>query len=154
MDDFRIPVASKEVVIEFLDGVQTAGLVFIPSSAPDHDGSMRLVEWINGADDFFPFKVHGGGDSVLINKRNILHISAYHDRDNSDYDEVDGTRKFRVRVETPHGHLSGDLVMDVPVNKLRALDVMNNDRRFVFLMESGKEVHINKSFIVKVMEIV
>jgi|TergutMp193P3_1026864.scaffolds.fasta_scaffold19213_2 hypothetical protein len=152
MDEFRIPVASKEVVIEFLDGVQTAGLVFIPSSAPDHDGPMRLVEWINGAEDFFPFKVHGGGDSVLINKQNVLHLSAYHDRDYGDYDEIDDTQKFRVRVETPHGHLSGYLVMDVPINKLRALDVMNNERQFVFLVEGGKEVHINKRFIVKAME--
>jgi len=153
MDEFRIPVTGKEVIIEFLDGVQTAGLVFIPSSAPDHDGPMRLVEWINGTEDFFPFKVHGGSDSVLINKRNVLHLSAYHDRDNGDYDEIDDTQKFHIRVETPHGRLSGYLVMDVPVNKLRALDVMNNDRRFVFLMDSGKEVHINKSFIVKVMEV-
>jgi len=154
MDEFRVPVTDKEVVIEFLDGVQMAGFVFIPSAAPDHDGPMRLVEWINGTEDFFPFKVHGGGDSVIINKRNMLHLSAYHNHEDGYYDEVDVTPKFHVRVETPNGCLSGDLVMDMPVNRLRALDVMNDERRFVFLVESGKEVHINKQFIVKVVEIV
>jgi hypothetical protein len=152
MDELRIPVMSKEVIVEFPDGVQTAGFVFIPTASPDHDGVMRLVEWLNGADRFFPFKVRGGDDSAIVNKDNILSLTAYHDRDSGDYDETDDSHKCGVCVETQLRSFCGQMIVDMPSNKLRALDVLNSAVPFIFLLDSGKEVHINKRFIVKVME--
>jgi hypothetical protein len=153
MDDLRIPVMNKEVVIEFLDGVKAGGVVFIPPAAPDHDGAMRLAEWLNDADAFFPFKAHGEGEPVLVNKQNVLSLTAYHDRDSDDYDETNGVPKLYVRVETPYGKVEGDMILDMPENKLRALDVLNSEGRFVFLVDGGREVHVNKKFITKATEV-
>jgi len=153
MDEFRIPVVSKEVVIEFSGGVQTAGFVFLPAAAPDHAGAMRLVEWLNGPDKFFPFQIQGAAASVIVNKDNILNMTAYHDRDSGDYDEIDDSHKCGVRLETPHGHYSGNVVIDMPYYRHRVLDALNGDRPFIYLLDGGKEVHVNKKFIVKAREL-
>jgi hypothetical protein len=151
--DFRIPVLNKEVVIEFPGGAQTAGVVFIPMAAPDHDGFMRLVEWLNGGDEFFPFKARGEEGPLIVNKRCVISLTAYHERDSGDRDEIDDAAKRAVRVETQFGDFEGQLVVDTPYHKHRALDVLNDGKRFIYLLGSGKEIHINKKFITKAVEI-
>jgi len=152
--DYRVPVTTKEAVIEFPNGCQSAGLVYLPTAAPDHDGAMRLVEWLNAPEPFFPFRIHGEEEAVLINKHLVMSLTAYHDRDSGDYDETtDGTSRRAVRVETLRGVVSGRMIVDTPYHKRRVLDILNSDKRFIFLLDSGKEVHINKIFIIKAMEI-
>ena len=150
---FRVPVMAKEAVIEFPNGQQSAGLVYLPAAAPDHDGAMRLVEWLNAPEPFFPFRIHGEEGTVLVNKQIVLSLTAYHDRDSGDYDEVDDARKRGVRVETLRGVIEGRMIVDTPYHKRRVLDVLNGGKRFIFLLDSGKEVHINQNFIIKAMEI-
>ena len=150
---FRVPVMAKEAVIEFPNGQQSAGLVYLPAAAPDHDGAMRLVEWLNAPEPFFPFRIHGEEGTVLVNKHIVLSLTAYHDRDSGDYDEVDDARKRGVRVETLRGVIEGRMIVDTPYHKRRVLDVLNGGKRFIFLLDSGKEVHINQNFIIKAMEI-
>jgi hypothetical protein len=153
MDELRIPVMGREVVIEWADGVQAGGLVFVPTAAPDHDGAMRLVEWLNDSDAFFPFQAHGGSGSVLVNKRNVRCVTAHHESDSIDYDEINDALKLAVRVEMQGGSVDGHIVMDMPDNKLRVLDVLNTDKQFVFLLDGGREVHVNKRFIIKAAEV-
>ncbi|MCL2219495.1 MAG: hypothetical protein FWC23_05780 [Chitinispirillia bacterium] len=153
MDDLRIPVMCKEVVIQLPGGAQSAGMVYLPTAAPDHTGPMRLVEWLNSPEIFFPFRDRSGTDPVLINKDNVIILTAYHDRDTGEYDETDDTYKRGVRIEIHPGEvIEGRMVIDMPYNRNRALDVLNDPRQFIYLIDSGKEVHINKRFIVKAVE--
>jgi len=153
MDDLRIPVMCKEVVLEFPGGSQTVGMAYIPAAAPDHAGPMRLVEWLNGPDRFFPFRVRGEVDPILVNKENVFVLTAYHDRDSGEFDEIDASQKRGVHIITLYGSsVTGNLVIDMPYNRNRALDVLNGEREFIFLLDSGKEMHINKRFIVKAVE--
>ncbi|MCL2183781.1 MAG: hypothetical protein FWB85_09970 [Chitinispirillia bacterium] len=153
MDDLRIPVMCKEVAIELGGGTQAAGMVYLPAGAPGHTGAMRLVEWLNGPEQFFPFRLRGEIDTIILNKENLLALTAYHDRDSGEYDEIDDSLKCGVSIDTLHGStIEGKLVIDMPHNRNRALDVLNGERQFIFLLDSGKEVHINKRFIVKAVE--
>ena len=153
MDELRIPVTGRMVVIELIGGAQLGGLVFIPSAAPDHDGTMRLVEWLNAQGDFFPFQPRGEEGYAVINKRGVLCLTAYHERDSEDFDLTDGsTCKCAVAIEAAGQSFAGQLIIDTPYNNRRVLDVLNDGKQFVYLLESGKEVHINKTFIVQVVE--
>ncbi|MDR0330950.1 MAG: hypothetical protein LBH93_04490 [Chitinispirillales bacterium] len=152
MDELRIPVTGRMVVIELMGGAQLGGLVFIPSAAPDHDGTMRLVEWLNAAGDFFPFQAHGEEGHAVLSKRGVLCLTAYHERDSDDYDLTDGTCKCGVAIEAGGQSFAGQLIVDTPYNNRRVLDVLNDGKQFVYLLDRGKEVHINKAFIIKVTE--
>lgn len=152
-DDFRIPVVSKEIALQFPDGQLVPGLVFIPASAPDHDGPMRLVEWLNDGTAFFPFKPHGEETPVLVSKANVLTLTAYHERDRGDDGEIDEAYRISVRVYTAGNLFEGQIVADMPYYKNRALDILNRADAFVFLLNDGREIHINKKYIVRAMEI-
>jgi hypothetical protein len=143
----------KEAVIAFPGGAQVAGLVFIPTASPDHDGPMRAVEWLNSEDDFFPFQARGEGGLALVNKRNVVCLTAYHERDSGGYDEVDGALRRAVRVEALRDVFSGRMVIDTPGGTYGVLDALNDGRRFIYLLDGGKEIHINKNFITKAVEI-
>ncbi len=151
--DFRIPVVQVTAQLHFPDGSVMSGTVFIPASSPDHSGRMRVGEWLNSSEPFFPFQNPVSSTSVLINKSNILSLSVVHEPDMDGFDEVQLVPQCKVRLFMSHSELEGGLIMEMPENRLRVLDVLNHEQPFLFLLEGEREVHVNKNFIFRVTEI-
>ncbi|MFW5784577.1 MAG: hypothetical protein ACOCW1_00205 [Chitinispirillaceae bacterium] len=152
MDSLRIPVVEREIVLFFSDGSRKAGKSFVSASAPDHTGTMRIGEWLNSEEDYFPFLPDEEESPILVNKKKVLIVTAMHEPEQY-FDEVDLSSTCRVRIEMERIGIEGTLVMDMPESRMRVLDVLNSDRRFLFMIRNGQEVHINKIPILRVIEI-
>lgn len=152
MDSLRIPVVEREVVVFFSDGSRIAGKAFISASAPDHSGTMRIGEWLNSAEDYFPFLPHNENSPMLINKQKVLIVTAEREAEEN-FDEVDISPKRQIRIEMDVMCIEGILIMEMPEGRLRVLDVLNSDQRFLFMIKNGQEVHVNKSSVIRVTEI-
>lgn len=150
--DLRVPVVEKNITVLFCDGHKMEGNAFIPASSPDHNGAMRIGEWLNTSDAYFPFLPHGSSSPIIIGKHNIITATAEHETEDN-FDESKLSPKCRIRLELKDIGLEGALVMDMPENRLRVLDVLNYDHRFLFLIRNDHEVHVNKDFILRVIEV-
>ena len=151
--DLRVPVTAKAVTISFVDGLQKKGTVYIPDAAPDHSGRMRIEEWLNLKEMFFPFKADDSATPVIINKNNVVTVSTDYEVDDQEFAVLNQILKCRVKVEMHNVEITGSLIIDMPENRLRVLDVLNYDHHFLTLVEDEFEILINKRLIFQVIEL-
>ncbi|HUL78745.1 MAG TPA: hypothetical protein VL691_15885 [Vicinamibacteria bacterium] len=149
---FQVPRLLRAAEVLCADGRVLHGRVFLPATAESHPGAMRAEEWLNDAAAFFPFLPDGEGRPVILNKRQIrvVTVSAAADRDEA-MDAV-GAKVRRVHVECGSWRLDGDVLVDMPVNHSRMLDVLNRPGAFLNVREGERHHLVLKSWITRVSE--
>ncbi len=153
MSELRVPTVVLAVEIECADGRIFAGRIFIPAASPLHDGPTRIEEWMNAAGSFFPFLADESGSPVLMNKREVLVLSAtVPDTGLLEEPDLDSPVR-RVRVEAEKRRLEGNLVIDMPPGHLRVLDYLNRAEPFLLLHEGAVRHLIQKERVTRVIEV-
>jgi hypothetical protein len=134
------------------DGRVLRGRVFLPATAASHAGAMRAEEWMNEPQPFFPFLPDGEGSPVLLNKDQlvVVTVAASADRDET-LDEV-GAPVRRVSVECGALRLSGDVLVDMPANHSRLLDLLNRAGAFLNVRDGERHHLVAKGRITRVSE--
>jgi hypothetical protein len=151
--DFLVPRLLRSAEVLGVDGRLMRGRVFLPASAHSHPGAMRAEEWMNDPAPFFPFLPDGEGTPVILNKDRLLVVTVQASSDQDDTLDQVATPVRRVAVECGAVRFEGDVVIDMPANHLRVLDLLN--RPGAFLTVRSGEVHhlVRKSRITRVREI-
>ena len=151
--DFQVPRLLRAAEVLISDGRVLRGRVFLPASAASHAGAMRAEEWMNDPAPFFPFLPDGEGSPVILNKQRIVvvTVAASADRDLT-LDEV-GAPVRRVLVECGSLKLSGELVVDMPANHSRVLDLLNRPGAFLNVRDGERHHLVAKARITRVSEL-
>jgi hypothetical protein len=149
---FQVPRLLRAAEVLCADGRVLRGRVFLPATAESHAGAMRAEEWMNDVAPFFPFLPDGEGRPVILNKGQIVvvTVAASADRDEA-ADEV-GSPLRRVRVECGALRLEGDVLVDMPANHSRILDLLNRAGTFLNVREGDRHHLVRKSAISRVSE--
>lgn len=149
---FQIPRLLRAAEVLVADGRVLRGRVFLPATAASHAGAMRAEEWMNEPQPFFPFLPDGEGSPVILNKDQlvVVTVAASADRDET-LDEV-GAPMRRVSVECGALRLSGDVLVDMPANHSRLLDLLNRPGAFLNVRDGERHHLVAKVRITRVSE--
>lgn len=150
--DFQVPRLLRAAEVLCADGRVLRGRVFLPAAAESHPGAMRAEEWANEPAAFFPFLPDGEGRPVILNKREVLvmTVPASADRD----DTVDELRPplRRLAVECGALRLEGEVLVDMPANHSRLLDLLNRPGAFLNVRDGDRHHLVLKARITRVSE--
>jgi hypothetical protein len=149
---FQVPRLLRAAEVVCVGGRVLHGRVFLPATAESHQGAMRAEEWMNDPARFFPFLPDGEGRPVILNKEQIVvaTVSAAADRDDA-MDAVEAKVR-RVHVECGSLNLDGEVLVDMPVNHSRILDVLNRPGAFLNVREGERHHLVRKAGITRVSE--
>jgi hypothetical protein len=149
---FQVPRLLRTAEVLCADGRVLRGRVFLPAAAESHPGAMRAEEWMNDPSAFFPFLPDGEGRPVILNKLQlvVMSVSASADRDGAE-GEV-GAPLRRVRVECGALRLEGEVLVDMPANHSRILDLLNRPGAFLTVRDGDRHHLVRKSRITRVSE--
>jgi len=151
--NFQVPRLLRAAEVLGADGRVLRGRVFLPATAASHAGAMRAEEWMNDPAPFFPFLPDGEGSPVILNKQKVtvVTVAASADRDET-LGEV-GAPVRRVCVECGSLRLTGDVLLDMPANHSRVLDLLNRPGAFLNLRDGERHHLVSKARITRVSEI-
>lgn len=151
--EFQVPRLLRHAEVLGSDGRLVRGRVFLPAAAQSHRGAMRAEEWMNEPAAFFPFLPDGEGTPVILNKDRLVVVTVQASADQDTTLEQVATPMRRVAVECGAVRFEGDVVIDMPANHSRVLDLLN--RPGAFLSVRSGDVHhlVRKSRITRVREL-
>jgi hypothetical protein len=113
---------------------------------------MRAEEWMNDTAAFFPFLPDGEGRPIILNKAQVVVVTVAAGADHDEtLDEV-GPPVKRVRVECGALRLEGEVVVDMPANQSRILDLLNRPGAFLNVREGDRHHLVQKAGITRVSE--
>lgn len=149
---YQIPRLLRAAELLIADGRVLRGRVFLPATAASHAGAMRAEEWMNDPLPFFPFLPDGEGSPVILNKEQlvVMTVAASADRDET-LDEV-GAPVKHVSVECGALRLTGDVLLDLPLNHSRVLDLLNRPGAFLNVRDGERHHLVAKARITRVCE--
>ena len=149
---FYVPRLLRAAEVVCADGRVLRGRVFLPAAAESHPGALRMAEWLEEPARFFPFLPDGEGRPVILNKQQILAVTVSAATDRDETMDALGAKIRRVRVECGAWRVEGEVLVDMPVNHSRMLDVLNRPGAFLNVREGDRHHLVRKSRITRVSE--
>jgi hypothetical protein len=151
--EYQVPRLLRAAEVLCADGRVLRGRVFLPAAAESHPGAMRAEEWMNEPARFFPFLPDGEGSPVILNKEQILvvTVSASADRDET-MEQVRAPFR-RVNVECGALRLQGEVLIDMPMNHSRVLDLLNRPGGFLNVRDGDRHHLVCKARVTRVNEL-
>jgi hypothetical protein len=153
MPDFRVPTVQLSTVIHYRDGSVLQGTVFTPAQSAVQSGPMLPLEWVNSPTDFFPFRPDEAGAAILLNKHWVVAFSVENRPELQDPSWDSGTARCRVALEAGSVQFEGEVVIDLPENRRRLIDFLNQAQTFLCLTSGERQILIRKDRISKVTEL-
>jgi hypothetical protein len=150
--EFQIPRLLRAAEVLCADGRVLRGRVFLPAAAESHPGAMRAEEWLNDTASFVPFLPDGEGRPVILNKQQLTVVTVAASADRDEAMDQSGAPVRRVRVECGALRLEGDVLVDMPANHSRILDLLNRPGAFLNVREGERHHLVCKSRITRVSE--
>jgi hypothetical protein len=149
---FQVPRLLRGAEVLFADGRVLRGRVFLPAAAESHPGAMRAEEWLNDPASFVPFRPDGEGRPVILNKQQVTVVTVAASADHDEALDEAGAPVRRVRVECGALRIEGDVLVDMPANHSRILDLLNRPGAFLNVREGERHHLVCKSRITRVSE--
>jgi hypothetical protein len=149
---FQVPRLLRAAEVLCADGRVLRGRVFLPATAASHPGAMRAEEWMNDPLPFFPFLPDGEGSPVILNKEQLVVVTVSAAADHDETQEAVGAPMRHVSVECGALRLLGDVLLDLPVNHSRVLDLLNRPGAFLNVRDGERHHLVAKDRITRVME--
>ena len=149
---FQVPRLLRAAEVLCADGRVLRGRVFLPAAAESHPGAMRAEEWMNDSAPFVPFLPDGEGRPVILNKQQITVVTVAASADHDESMDETGAPVRRVRVECGALRLEGDVLVDMPANHSRILDLLNRPGAFLNVRDGERHHLVSKSRITRVSE--
>jgi hypothetical protein len=150
--EFHVPRLLRAAEVLCNDGRVLRGRVFLPATAESHAGAMRAEEWMNEPAAFFPFLPDGEGRPVILNKAQVAVVTVAASADYDQALEQVGPPTKRVRVECGALRIEGEVLVDMPADQSRVLDVLNRPGAFLNVREGDRHHLVRKAGITRVSE--
>jgi hypothetical protein len=151
-EEFRVPRVLRAAEVLSADGRRTRGRVFLPAAAEAHPGAMRAEEWMNDPAEFYPFLPDGEGAPTILSKAQTVIVTVMASADEDGTLESAPAPVRRVHVECGSVGIEGEVVMDLPAQQSRVLDLLNREEAFLTIRDGELHHLVHKSFITRVTE--
>ena len=149
---YQVPRLLRTADVLCVDGRRYRGRVFLPAAALSHAGPMRVDEWLEEPAPFFPFLPDGEGRPVILNKDQVVVLTVPGAGDLDDGDMPPSAPRQLVQVECGPHLVTGEVVIDMPADHLRVLDLLNRAGSFLEVREDEQRHFVRKSRITRVSE--
>lgn len=149
---FQIPRLLRAAEVLVADGRVLRGRVFLPATAASHAGAMRAEEWMNEPQPFFPFLPDGEGRPVILNKDQLVLLTVPGAGAADDPRADSAAPRRHVLVECGPLQVSGEVIIDMPADHLRVLDLLNRPGRFLEVREGERRHFVRKARVTRVTE--
>jgi len=151
MSELRVPTLALSAEVLCADGRSLTGRIFIPVTASRHTGPMRAEEWINEAAPFFPFLPDASESPLVLNKDELLALSVPASADPTLPDDPESPAR-KLIVECGGRRFEGSVVLDMPSDHARVLDILNRPEGFLTLRVADRHHFVQKRRITRVSE--
>jgi hypothetical protein len=152
-EEFHVPRLLRAAEVLAADGERVRGRVFLPATAEAHAGPMRAAEWMNEPVDFYPFLPDGEGSPVILSKAQTIMMTVMASADRDEALEGAPAPVRHVRVECGPVRIEGDVVLDLPAQHWRVLDLLNREERFLTVRDGDLHHLIGKAHITRVAQV-
>jgi hypothetical protein len=147
---FRVPRLLRTADVLLADGRRFSGRLFLPAASESHAGAMRVDEWLEEPASFFPFLPDGEGHPVILNKEQVVALAVRHTGP-ADENEAGIPRRY-LRVECGSLQVQGEVLIALPPDQLRVLDLLNRTGRFLEVREGERYHYLRKTRVTRVSE--
>jgi hypothetical protein len=152
MKIFQVPQREVPVQVLLEGGEELEGLFYAPTSSPS-GGPGRLSERLNDEGEHF-LPLVDAESAYLISKSMILTVRLLPGEAELEFQESDQAKECSVEMRLMGGlMLTGRLKFTMPVEKARILDYLNAAPPFIALLENGRILLVNRSFLVRIRDL-
>ena len=151
-EEFRVPRVLRAAEVLCADGERIRGRMFLPATAEAHAGPMRAEEWMNDPADFYPFLPDGEGSPVILSKQQTIMVTVMASADRDEALEGAPAPVRPIRVECGAVRIEGEVVIDLPAQQSRVLDLLNRDGSFLTVRDGAVHHLVRKSHITRVTQ--
>lgn len=143
MQHLAVEKRTVPVTMRCRDQQVIKGDLFLSLVAKSHIGKETVLDFMNESEEFFVLKVASTPSINIVNKARIMEASVALDIEISDLDvEAMGVKEEPMTVVfNDNFKLSGKAYIDLPPEKSRAIDFLNQKERF-FLLVTDHTAHI------------
>lgn len=149
---YQVPRLLRAADVLLTDGRRFRGRVFLPSAAESHGGPMRVDEWLEEPASFFPFLPDGEGRPVILSKEQVVVLTVPGTDDLGDARTDSPLPRQLVQVEFGAQQVTGEVLIDMPADHLRVLDLLNRPGSFLEVREKERRHFVRKPRITRVRE--
>jgi hypothetical protein len=151
-DELRVPKRRAQVELLLPGGGVRQVMVFLAEFASGHAGHERLSDLMNGPNDFLPALDLSTDTMSFVGRAGIAAARVGQDWESS-YGLGDA-EEHEVEIELSDGTaLRGIVQFELPPDRSRLLDYLNDSRPFVRLDEGEKVILVNKRHIARVAKV-
>lgn len=124
-----------------------AGEIYLQTVARHHSGPETPTDFLNRTDHFFALTLEGEAP-VFVAKTQLLYLKMAPDAAEADPDRAQAARRLELEVELSDGTLLEGIVMiELPPDRLRALDFLNSTESFFPLLTDDAVRILNRDHI-------
>lgn len=152
---FRIPKISVPVICHTLQGEKIAGDIFVDVISLQGYTTQQLLDYLNAQPPFFPIRTSTAQRPLLILKDSLVQVDVPHLM--KQYQEETSTtlaqKKEAILYMQTLGPVRGIVILDLPEEYARILDLLNLKRTFFPAIIHEQFVILNSHHIYKIEEL-
>jgi hypothetical protein len=151
LSTYQIGTRAIAVQVHTAAGTRIDGEMFLRPGALGHAGGETIADRLNDGTAFFPLKVTEPKPAVLlIGKEQVRYVVAPSlDDEERLVDLRERASQLLVTAVMADGEtFTGVVFVDLPPEKLRALDYVNDPKlAFLAIVQLEREYHLNRAFV-------
>lgn len=143
MQQLAVEKRTVPVLVRFEDGQELRGDLFLSRTAKRRAGQETVLDYMNEAEEFFPLKVADDKSVRMINKRRVIavEVAAAIEFEDEETAKAGAKQERMTVIFKTHHRLSGTGYIEMPPQKSRIIDFLNQGTQF-FLMKDGGTAHV------------
>ena len=149
MPTFALPRTTIAAKLVLTAGEPADGTVFVMDRAPSHDGPETVLDMLNRAEPFFPFRPDGRADAVLLIAKAHTVQLAVAGLPVADPARVTAAQSAEVEIVLEGGAtITGRALFELPDAHRRLLDFLNAPQEAFFAVTEGSTTHyVNRAHV-------
>ena len=145
---FKVPKVKAPLTIHFVGGNSLSGEIFLSPQSQYHFGKEKMLEMLNNDEAFFPLEAETTSSIRLIHKINIVFITTHEEQEKGE----SGKHVTVTIVRTDGENLIGDLIIEEPEHRSRALDFFNSNKGLFFRLQTKDKIYyINSRYVSEIL---
>jgi hypothetical protein len=153
---FQIPKFEAQAELLFVDNRRLTGRLFLSILPASPLGHTSVLDWLNEPMNFFPFLPDQRNEAMILNKQQLVYAVVNAELNQDDVADMLEETTWIEQVEVacdPFVVLKGKILLNMPPDKARVLDFLNQPMRFFAIKEGNQSYIVHKRYITGVKEL-
>jgi hypothetical protein len=153
---FQIPKFEAAAELHLADNSRLSGKLFLSILPASPLGHTSVLDWLNEPMNFFPFLPANSTEIIILNKQQVVEAIVDAQLNQDDVEDILEETTWIEAIEVhcdPFVRLSGKILLNLPPDKARVLDFINQPARFFALRNNNQSHIVHKRYITSVREL-